>query len=149
MGMQNAGDGKGLGDSPPPLRVFPHKGGFLRIEEAAPCPRSCWVLAYGVLMGPRGCWGHPVPTPSPCTALGQPGSPKRAGGDGCWGALGDSVPLEPRLGHQHPARKADGDGALKQCDKVTLGTKGRTESGSVPFPALFRDPAGSSFCFSC
>lgn len=39
-----------------------------------------------------------------------------------------------------------GMGSVKQHDKVTLGTKGRTESGSVPFLCNL---AGSSSCFSC
>lgn len=53
MGMQNAGDGKGLGDSAPSEGISPpctcpgDNKGFMG-GDAIPCPRTCWGLACAV-----------------------------------------------------------------------------------------------------
>lgn len=84
MGMQNPGNGKGLGDSPPPEGGSPPRTcpgdnrGFMG-SEAVPCPGNCWSLGCAVPMVPRGCWGHPVPT-QPWADPAQ----QSWGGGWCW-----------------------------------------------------------------
>lgn len=72
MGMQNAGDGKGLGDSPPPKGVSPpctcpsDNRGFMG-SEMAPCPRAALPLGSGICHPNGATWvlGTPRPPAQP------------------------------------------------------------------------------------
>jgi len=136
---------EGLGGSTTPRGFSPpctcpgDNRGFKR-SDAILCPRSCCGPACSVLMGPCGCWGHLVPPLSPCRATQRSGVVVL----GCSQGAG---PLGAWLGPPATCSKADGDASLNWCDKAVLGTKGRTASSSVPFPAPLCDPAGSSSCF--